>query len=131
MKTLAKSDPSNLVIEVLSETEVKLSHTVQASKNDLRIQIESWTFDFRGVTRSELLQLASRTVKIIKQRDWRVDKYRSNAKIWDNCTFKVRDVIDNLGRRAPVDAVTAAERALDKLSDEQLTALIASRKAKK
>ena len=130
MKTLTKDQTSDLVIEILSDTKVKLSHTVQASKDDLRIQIESWIFDFEKVTRNELLQLASRTVKIIKQRDWRIASDRRNEKVWDNCTFSVRDVIDNLGKRVAVDAVTAAERAIDKLTSEQLAELM-KRTAKK
>ncbi len=122
MKTLSGSDLSVQTIKVMSDTLVELSHTVRTSRDAPRVQIDSWKLDFENVSLAEILELASRTVKIIKQRDWTKAPDRNNAKKWDNITISVRAVVDNMGKRAVVDSVTAAERALDKLSPDQLEA---------
>ena len=127
MKTLPRGEAANLVIKSVGKYKLHLSHTVQVSKDAPRIQIEHWTLDFEGVTLEQLQILAAKTVKIWLQRKWSKDPKRMDAKRWDNCTFRVPAVIKEMGTRATADPLTAAERAFDKLTDAQVTALIARR----
>lgn len=131
MKTLSGSDLSVQTIKILSDTLVDLSHTVRTSRDAPRIQIESWKLDFENVSHAEILGLASRTVKIIQQRAWTKAPDRDKQKKWDNITISVRDVVDNMGKREAVDSVTAAERALDKLTPDQLAVVLAAHAATK
>ena len=124
MKTLPKGEAANLVMTVKDDNTVWLSHTVQVSKDDPRIQIEDRILDFTGVSHHKLLLLATRTIKIILQRDWRISPDRMKADKWDNRTFKVLDVIENMGKRSTKDPMTAAKNAIGKLSDAEFTELM-------
>ena len=128
MKTLPRGEAANLVIKSVGKYKLHLSHTVQPSKDsEIRIQIEHWTLDFEGVSAEDMQKLAARTVKIFLQRKWKKDPKRMNAKVWDNCTFSVLDVIKEMGTRVSADPLTAAERAFDKLTDAEVEALIKRR----
>lgn len=128
MKTLARSDLSVLKIEVIDKDKVECALTVRKNKDANRVQIDKWTFDFAGVTPTERLVLAVKTCKIISQREMTKSKDYNNAKVWEGRTFSVRGMIDDMGKRETVDSVTAAERAIDKITDAELDALIAKRK---
>ena len=130
MKTLPRGEAANLVIKSVGKYKLHLSHTVQENKDEVRVQIEHWTLDFEGVTLEELQILAAKTVKIWLQRKWSKDPKRMDAKVWDNCTFRVPAVIKEMGTRATADPMTAAERAADKLSDTEFEAMVARRKAR-
>ena len=124
MKTLPKGEAANLVMTVKDDNTVNLSHTVQVSKNDPRVQIENWVLDFTGVSHHKLLLLATRTIKIILQRDWRISPDRMKADKWDNRTFNVLDIISNMGKRSTKDPMAAAKNAIGKLSDAEFTELM-------
>ena len=125
MKTLARSDLSVLKIEVIDDDTVQCALTVRKNKDANRVQIDKWTFDFVGVTSSERLVLATKTCKIISQREMTKSKDYNNEKVWEGRTFNVRSMIDEMGKRETVDAVTAAERAIAKLTESELEAIIA------
>lgn len=130
MKTLPRGEAANLTIKSTGEFRLHLSHTVQVSKDSPRIQLEHWTFDFEDVPMEELQKLAAKTVKIFLQRQWRNSKDRMKADVWDNRVFKITDVVKEMGARTTADPLTAAERALDKLTNEELIELIKTRSAK-
>lgn len=125
MQTLPRGEAANLVIKSVGKYKLHLSHTVQVNKDAVRVQIEHWTLDFEGVTLEQLQILAAKTVKIWLQRKWSKDPKRMDAKVWDNCTFRVPDVIKEMGTRATADPETAADKAFDKLTPDQQAAFIA------
>lgn len=125
MKTLARSDLSVLKTTILENNIVECSLTVRKNKDTNRVQIDSWKFDFANVSKNEERLLAVKTCKIVTQREMTKSKDFNNAKIWENRTISVRKIIDEQGKREKVDAVTAADRAFDKLSDSEREALIA------
>ena len=129
MKTLARSDLSVLKTEVLDDNTVECALTVRKNKDANRVQIDKWTFNFTDVTPAERLVLATKTCKIISQREMTKSKDYSSAKIWEGRTFHVRNMIDEMGKRETVDAVTAAERAIAKLSESELEAILAKHTA--
>ena len=131
MKTLARSDLSVLKTTILEGDIVECSLTVRKNKDTNRVQIDSWKFDFADVTKNEERLLAVKTLKIVSQRNMTKSKDFNSAKIWDNCTFSVRKLINEMGKREKVDAVTAADRAFDKLSNDEREALIAKYSAAK
>ena len=132
MKTLARSDLSVLTIEVKDSDTVQCALTVRKNKDQPRVQINKWVFNFKNVTATERLVLAVKTCKIIAQREMTKSKDYNSAKVWEDRTFSVRAMIDAMGKRETVDAVTAADRAFNKLSDAekdaQLEVMIAWKK---
>jgi hypothetical protein len=103
--------------------QVLVSHTVKESQaDDVRFQL-GWTFDFSKTSREDVLKLATRTICIKKQAEWRKAKNRMDAKIWDNVTFMVDEVLAE-GRKS-ADPVTRAKGALSKLTKAERAVLIA------
>ena len=130
MKTLARSDLSVLKTTILDDNIVECSLTVRKNKDTNRVQIDSWKFDFANVSKNEERLLAVKTCKIVTQREMTKSKDFNNPKVWEDRTISVRKIIDEQGKREKVDAVTAADRAFDKLSADERDALIAKYTAK-
>ena len=82
----------------------------------------TWAFDFSGVTREELLTVASRAIVIALRPEFKVAS-ASEIEAWDNRTFSVREYLDS--ERAKVDDVEKARRILGKLTPEQREAILA------
>ena len=76
----------------------------------------TWAFDFEGVTREELLTVASRAIVIALRPEFKVAS-ASEIEAWDNRTFSVREYLDS--ERAKVDDVEKARRLLSKMTPEQ------------
>lgn len=101
---------------------VRVSHTVKPDREATNRAQLVWEFDFSDVTRGELLELATRDVLIRKQAEWRKANNRDNADVWDNVTFRVRDILDETKKTA--DPTTKARNALAKLSPEERERLL-------
>lgn len=75
--------------------------------------------DFKDVTEAELLELASKPLRIDIQSIWRAAKDRMNEEVWQGRTWMVRDMLDQTRQKAdPVqklkkmaDNMTKAERS--------------------
>jgi len=94
-------------------------HGEGASKTHHRL---TWVFDFSGCTSEQLLEVASRTV-VIGARPTFKKCPRVNVPTWNNKTFDVAAMLQSeRGLRDPVDT---ARNEMNRLTPEQLTALIA------
>ena len=81
------------------------------------------TLDFEGVSQVELLEIASKPLRIDIQTAWRGAKDRMNAEVWQGRTWKVRDMLDQ-GRSKATQAQKASN-AVSKLSKAERDALFA------
>jgi len=124
LKALTKDEQATISMVASDDgQQCVVSHTVKESKDDdIRYQL-SWTFDFSKTTREDLLKLATRTICIKKQAEWRKSKDRMDGEKWDGITFMVDEVLAE-GRKS-ADPVTRAKGALNKLSKAERDALLA------
>lgn len=100
-----------------------VSHTVKENRaSPARYQLK-WVFDFSETPMVDVLKLATRTICIKVQADWRKAKDRMDAEKWQDATFKVEQVLAE-GRKS-ADPVTKAKSAVSKLSKAEREALIA------
>lgn len=81
-----------------------------------RIQL-TWHFDYNGVSRDELCELASRSLVITMRAPFKTLD-APEASEWDGRTFNVREWLDT-ERRQPADKVGSAKKAFDKLSEAE------------
>lgn len=123
MRTLTKYEQANrtLTADAGGKT-VEVVHTVRPDQDDPNRYELVWRFNFENVTPAELLKLATKTILIICQRDWRKAKNRMDENVWDNRTFNVRDVLDEARKTA--DPAQRARSAASKLGREDKMALL-------
>lgn len=89
----------------------------------MRISLH-WRFNFAGVTRAELLELAARSLVITFRAPFKtLDNPLPSD--WDDKEFNVREWIDNEKRR-PKDKVAVAKSLFEGLTAEQKRELLAS-----
>lgn len=123
LRSLTKDEQAT--ISMVAEEATKrcvVSHTVKESKDDdIRYQL-SWTFDFSNTSYDDVLKLATRTICIKKQAEWRKSKDRMDAAKWDNVTFMVDEVLAETRKSA--DPLTRAKSALNKLGAAERKALL-------
>lgn len=126
MRKLTKDEQSNKTCQI-DGIKVRIKHTVKPDKDSpVRYEL-NWTFDFFNVDPKELLTLATRSVVIMQQAEWRKSDKPLDEATWDNVTFKVRDMID--GKRRTATPVQKVKRAVAKLSLEDRQAMLAQLKA--
>ena len=123
LKALTKDEQATISMTANADTSTcVVSHTVKESGDaDIRYQL-SWTFDFSNTSREDVLKLATRTICIKKQAEWRKAKDRMDGEKWDGVTFKVDEVLAETRKSA--DPVTRAKSALNKLSEAERMALL-------
>lgn len=128
-------DPSMAIKQVADTETVEKKTTIEGNKvtvlrtvrpdgekGTLR-RVVNWTFNFENVTKAELLELATATTVINAARVWRGAKDR-DADVWGRRNWSVREMIDSAGVRTPVDPMTAATRAIDKMSATERAELL-------
>lgn len=76
-----------------------------------------WRFNFAGVTRLELLELAARSLVITFRSPFKTLDAPVQSD-WDNVTFDVRKWIDD-EKRKPVNKVEAVKSVFSQMTDEQ------------
>ena len=132
MRELKRGEKADLsmVTDVEGKT-VKVVHTVKPDEEHQSRYELTWTFNFENVTDQEMLELATRPLRINKQRDWRAATDRMTAKIWDNQIFMVRAMLD-AGRKA-ADPIAGLKKKVEegKVSNDQIEAMIEFLKASK
>ena len=97
-------------------------HTVRPdSGSSNRFNLE-WRFDFADVSQKELVELATRTVLIRKQGEWRKAQDRMNATVWDNVVFAVRDILDS--KRKTADPFQRLMSQIGKMSAGEKAAIM-------
>ena len=102
--------------DVVTRTHVTLNKPTKAE-----YQL-TWAFDFSGVSKEELMTIASRAIVIALRPEFKVEP-AANLEVWDNRTFSVREYLDS--ERSKVDDVEKARRLLGKLTPEQREAILA------
>ena len=80
------------------------------------------SFDFTGVTFSEILILATRSLRIDVQGIWRKAKDRMNADVWQDRKWSVRDMLDQTRQKA--DPAQKVLNAAAKMSKQERDALM-------
>ncbi len=70
--------------------------------------------DFSGVTEKELLELASKPLRIDIQATWRAAKDRMDADVWQDKKWSVRAMLDRTRQKA--DPVTKATKNAAKMT---------------
>jgi hypothetical protein len=118
-------------IVVMNHTSVHPIHAPAESKR--RIQL-TWRFDFEGVTRDELLDLAAKHLVIamrtkFKAADGQPRKRGETVLLaspddWSDRLFSIRDYIDT-EKRAPRDAAKEVKNLVAGMSAEKRAALLA------
>lgn len=123
MRKLTKDETSNKSIAVNVEKKVgKVTHTVKPSaKDDTRYEL-IWNMDFSKCTDEQILGLATRSITIMKQNDWRRDDKRTDARKWHNVTFDV--AAEMSGRRQAADPAQKVVTQASKLDADQRAELI-------
>jgi hypothetical protein len=112
------SDAQATLNVMVSDNVVKTTHTVKPNKDSSNRYNLNWSFDFEGLGQDEILKLAEKSVRIMKQAEWRKDPDQLNAEKWNHVVFKVSDIL--AGGRKTADPVKKAETAIGKLSQEEL-----------
>ena len=97
---------------------VHTMHTVKPNKDSSNRYNLNWSFDFNDLDQDEILKLAEKSVRIMKQAEWRKDSDQLNAEKWNHAVFKVSDIL--AGGRKTADPAKKAETAIGKLSPEEL-----------
>src|SRR3972149_5396048 len=95
---------------VVTKQHVTLNHNTKA---DYQL---TWKFDFEGISREELLLVASRALVIALRPEFKAAS-AAELESWDNRTFSVRGYLDS--ERAKIDDMEKARRAMRKLTSEQ------------
>lgn len=91
-------------------------------KGTARYNLEQM-LDFEGVSQAELLEIASKPLRIDIQAEWRGAKDRMDAEVWQGRTWKVRDMLD--GSRKKATKAQKASNAVSKLTKAERDALFA------
>lgn len=83
---------------------------------------EGVTFDFEGIAVSQLYRLATKQLVIDMQSKFRkaTDAEQNNGELWER-VWNVKEMLDT--QRVPATNAVKADRALEKLTDEERTAL--------
>lgn len=125
MRTIGKDEAAKRETEIVGDV-VKCVRTVRASGTDDVRCVVNWAFDFTDVSIGERLELATRTMVISTQTQWRAlsDAVRmSNS--WADRTIRVRDILDAERKRgASASPSVMAERAIGKMSADEKKALL-------
>ena len=91
-------------------------------KGTARYNLEQ-NLDFEGVSQDELLEIASKPLRIDIQTAWRGAKDRMDADVWQGRTWKVRDMLDQ--GRSKASPTQKASNAVAKLSKAERDSLFA------
>lgn len=124
MKKLTKDEQATLSTKVDGDL-ATCTFTVKPDADSPERYNLTVPFDFKGVSREELIQLAVRPLRIDFQGRWRASKNKMD-KSWED-RQSVRNILD--GMRTKADPMTRATRAIEKLSKaerEQLMKLLQS-----
>ncbi len=78
--------------------------------------------DFTGVSEAELIELASKPLRIDIQSTWRKAKDRMDSDIWQGRVWRVRDMLDQTRQKA--DPTAKVLKAAEKMSQAERTALM-------
>lgn len=124
MKTLSKDDQATIETTAIDDKNVKVVHTVKPDKDSPVRYNLTWTFNFAGVLPRDILKLATRSLRIDMQRQWRESDDKLNESVWDNVTFNVAEILAGTRERS-TNKVAKAEKLLSELSAEQLAELLA------
>lgn len=91
-----------------------------------------WDFDFDGVSNTEIMALAMRSVVISAQRDARDTKTTDAFMVYQKFTFNVRKMIDNIKRgRTPAEKAAAYMESMSPEALEQALRDAIARKQQK
>ena len=112
---LKKGESESRAVSVNGEV-VKLHHVTKTTKGNM---VCEWSFDFKDVSREELIKLASRSLVIDQRPPAKVSK---KPEEWASKEWRVRDLIDNKKRKS-ANPVEKAAKALG-LSPEQIEELL-------
>lgn len=121
MRNVIKGETVSRYTNVDGDTVHK--HHVTMNKASASEYEMDWAFDFSGVTREELMVLASRDL-VIKARPVFKSLPADALDEWDDRVFSVREILDT-ENRTTLSPDEKARRAVSKLTDEQKAALIA------
>lgn len=124
IETIAKDVTAKRETRVDGRT-VHVTRTVRPNEDDPVRCVIRWAFDFSDVSDDELMTLATSQCVINAQRVWRASPTKMDD-VWADRKWSVRQMIDAAGTREPVDPVTAANRALEKMSSAERAAFITS-----
>lgn len=121
MKIVTSKDTVKKWTKVEGDVVTRHHVTVHGEGSD-RVNVElTWKFDFTGVPREAILELASRAVLIGTRPRFRSTP-RSAIEEWDNKTISVAEYLER--ERGPVDPAARIRAAAAKLSPEQLAELL-------
>lgn len=112
-------------IKRLNENTVQATVTTKVDKDDPAPKTLTWILDYTGVTRDELMDIATRAMIVKLQGNYRrldTDKERAE-KFASGTTFSVSAHM--IRGRQSANPVAKAKASLDKLSPEDKAALIA------
>ena len=126
MRELTKGEAANRRISTSGKV-VTVVHTVKPSDDSQSRYELTWKFDFADLSEDQLCELAVKPMLIRKQADWRKANNRMDGKVWDNQTFSVKEILENV--RQAADPVTKAANTAKKMTAEQRKALLAELQA--
>ncbi len=106
--------------------EGKVAHLVFSIKENgengaPRYNLEQ-TLDFTGVSEAELIELASKPLRIDVQSIWRKAKDRMDSDIWQGRAWNVREMLDQTRQKA--DPTAKVLKAAEKMSETERNALM-------
>lgn len=93
-------------------------HTAHGEGHEL-----TWVLNYENCTREQLLELASRSMVINLQRQFRSEKGTDDK--WNNRTFDVAEVLAESKKRMPVDPRVAALKLLGTMNEDEREAFLA------
>lgn len=136
MRKIAKDETFSTTVEIKGKTAICNFAVKPSEASADRFAIAS-TFNFSKVSDAELLELATQTVRIAVQRQFRTAYLGSDAKkrsealsdaTWSNYDVKSR-LIDVERTRGPIDPANAIRKNAAKLTAGELKKLIAELQA--
>ena len=120
MKIVKQGEKADRSVSIKGDLVTRQHVTLnKATKSEYSL---TWSFDFSGVSKEELMTVASRAIVIALRPEFKVAS-ASELEAWDNRTFSVREYLDS--ERSKVDDVEKARRILSKLSPEQRETILA------
>ena len=119
MKIVKQGEKAERSVSVSGDI-VRRVHVTLNKPTKAEYQLD-WSFDFSGVSKEELMTIASRAILIAMRPEFKAAT-GSELSGWEVKTFSVRGYLDS--ERAKVDDAEKVKRILGKMSKEQRDAIL-------
>lgn len=119
MKVIKQGEKAERSVSVSGDI-VRRVHVTLNKPTKAEYQLD-WSFDFSGVSKEELMPIASRAILIAMRPEFKAAT-GSELPSWEVRTFSVREYLDS--ERAKVDDAEKVKRILGKMSKEQRDAIL-------